>query len=79
MPFIIGIAVRPEDQIAVVGLESAAGVAGDVAAGLGQNRSATEGAGQVGIQVDVAAVNADRPGDAGITAHGDVSRIAFFA
>ena len=60
----VGITVGPVGHAAAVGGDIDAGSLHDVATRLGQNCRTAEGAGQVGVQVDVATVNADWPVDA---------------
>ena len=74
-----GIRIAPECQRAVIGLKCFRCGGDDIATGLGQNRRARSRAGQVGIEVDIATVNVDRPGNAGGAADGDVGCVAALA
>ena len=73
------VAVGPVSDVAVAGGDAGACGLHDVAAGLGQNGRARCRAGQAGVQIDIAAVNADGPVDRLRARDGNSSRVAWFS
>ncbi len=71
-----GVAIGPVGNAAVVGGDCNTGRLRDAAAGLGQNRCAAKGAGQVGVEVDVRPRDIHRPCHRGLRSQRGVGAAA---